>query len=30
MPAAFKFLNAVTPEGVAMMTDITHYLDFVM
>ncbi len=30
LPAAFKFLNAVTPEGVAMMTDITHYLDFVM
>ena len=29
MPAAFKFLNAVTPDGVAMMTDITHYLDFV-
>lgn len=30
LPAAFKFLNAVTPDGVAMMTDITHYLDFVM
>ncbi|HEY4293346.1 twin-arginine translocase subunit TatC [Luteibacter sp.] len=30
LPAAFKFLTAVTPEGVAMMTDITHYLDFVM
>ncbi|TBR36247.1 MULTISPECIES: twin-arginine translocase subunit TatC [Dyella] len=30
LPAAFKFLTAVTPEGVEMMTDITHYLDFVM
>ncbi|WP_183422264.1 twin-arginine translocase subunit TatC [Luteibacter sp. Sphag1AF] len=29
MPAAFKFLTAVTPQGVQMMTDITHYLDFV-
>jgi sec-independent protein translocase protein TatC len=30
LPAAFRFLTAVTPQGVAMMTDITHYLDFVM
>ena len=30
LPAAFKFLTAVTPDGVEMMTDITHYLDFVM
>jgi sec-independent protein translocase protein TatC len=30
LPAAFKFLVSVTPAGVEMMTDITHYLDFVM
>jgi sec-independent protein translocase protein TatC len=30
LPAAFRFLAAVTPDGVEMMTDITHYLDFVM
>lgn len=30
LPAAFHFLVAVTPKGVEMMTDITHYLDFVM
>ena len=30
LPAAFRFLTAVTPVGVEMMTDITHYLDFVM
>lgn len=30
LPAAFHFLIAVTPQGVEMMTDITHYLDFVM
>ncbi|WP_266157436.1 twin-arginine translocase subunit TatC [Dyella silvatica] len=30
LPAAFRFLVAVTPQGVEMMTDITHYLDFVM
>ena len=30
LPAAFRFLIAVTPRGVEMMTDITHYLDFVM
>ncbi|MGH8125475.1 MAG: twin-arginine translocase subunit TatC [Rhodanobacteraceae bacterium] len=29
LPAAFRFLTAVTPHGVEMMTDITHYLDFV-
>ena len=29
LPAVFGFLAAVTPEGVAMMTDITRYLDFV-
>ena len=26
----FAFLTAVTPEGVAMMTDISRYLDFVL
>ena len=30
LPAAFRFLTSVTPQGVEMMTDITHYLDFVM
>ncbi|MDQ6645656.1 MAG: twin-arginine translocase subunit TatC [Pseudomonadota bacterium] len=30
LPAAFRFLAAVTPQGVSMMTDITHYLDFVV
>lgn len=30
LPAAFRFLAAVTPQGVEMMTDITHYLDFVV
>jgi len=30
LPAAFRFLIAVTPQGVEMMTDISHYLDFVM
>jgi sec-independent protein translocase protein TatC len=30
LPAAFRFLTAVTPSGVEMMTDITHYLDFVV
>ncbi|MGH8145123.1 MAG: twin-arginine translocase subunit TatC [Rhodanobacteraceae bacterium] len=30
LPAAFRFLTMVTPPGVEMMTDITHYLDFVM
>ncbi len=30
LPGVFGFLNAVTPEGVAMMTDISRYLDFVL
>jgi sec-independent protein translocase protein TatC len=30
LPAAFRFLTTVTPQGVEVMTDITHYLDFVM
>ncbi|MEO8810684.1 MAG: twin-arginine translocase subunit TatC [Rhodanobacter sp.] len=30
LPAAFRFLIAVTPSGVEMMTDISQYLDFVM
>ena len=30
MPAAFRFLTAVTPSGVEMMTDISHYLSFVL
>jgi sec-independent protein translocase protein TatC len=30
LPATFRFLTAMTPQGVEMMTDITHYLDFVM
>lgn len=30
LPAAFRFLTAVVPHGVEMMTDITHYLNFVM
>ncbi len=29
-PLIFGFFNAVTPEGVAVMTDISHYLDFVL
>ena len=29
LPMAFRFLVAVTPAGVSMMTDIGHYLDFV-
>jgi sec-independent protein translocase protein TatC len=29
LPMAFRFLVAVTPVGVSMMTDIGHYLDFV-
>lgn len=29
-PIIFGFMNAVTPEGVAMMTDIDKYLSFVM
>ncbi|MCB1554523.1 MAG: twin-arginine translocase subunit TatC [Xanthomonadales bacterium] len=30
LPTVFKFLTAVTPDGVAMMTDISRYLDFVL
>lgn len=30
MPLVFGFLTATVPEGVAMMTDISHYLDFVL
>ncbi|WP_296811096.1 twin-arginine translocase subunit TatC [Thiocapsa sp.] len=29
-PLIFAFLSASTPEGVAMMTDISAYLDFVL
>jgi sec-independent protein translocase protein TatC len=29
LPTVFGFLTSVTPEGVTMMTDIRHYLDFV-
>ncbi len=29
LPMVFRFLTSVTPEGVTMMTDIGHYLDFV-
>ena len=29
LPIVFRFLTSVTPEGVTMMTDIRHYLDFV-
>ena len=30
LPTVFGFLAQVTPEGVAMMTDISAYLDFVL
>ncbi|MCY7354051.1 MAG: twin-arginine translocase subunit TatC, partial [Lysobacter sp.] len=30
LPSVFGFLAKVTPTGVAMMTDITAYLDFVL
>jgi sec-independent protein translocase protein TatC len=30
LPMVFGFLTRVTPEGVAMMTDIQAYLDFVL
>jgi sec-independent protein translocase protein TatC len=30
LPAVFAFLAASVPEGVAMMTDISHYLDFIL
>lgn len=29
-PLMFAFFNAVAPEGVTVMTDINHYLDFVL
>lgn len=29
-PVIFHFFASVTPEGVAMMTDISSYLDFIM
>ena len=29
-PVMFKFLSSTVPEGVAMMTDINHYLDFTL
>lgn len=29
-PLMFAFFNAVTPEGVQMMTDISSYLDFIL
>jgi sec-independent protein translocase protein TatC len=29
LPMAFRFLVAITPQGVSMMTDIGHYLNFV-
>ena len=29
-PLMFAFFSATTPEGVAMMTDISQYLDFVL
>ena len=30
LPSVFGFLTAVTPDGVAMMTDINAYLNFVL
>jgi sec-independent protein translocase protein TatC len=30
LPTVFGFLTAVTPDGVAMMTDIGRYMDFVL
>jgi sec-independent protein translocase protein TatC len=30
LPLVFKFLTATAPVGVAVMTDITHYLDFTL
>jgi sec-independent protein translocase protein TatC len=30
LPKVFTFLLGITPTGVAMMTDIGHYLDFVL
>jgi sec-independent protein translocase protein TatC len=30
LPRIFQFQLGVTPDGVAVMTDISHYLDFVL
>jgi sec-independent protein translocase protein TatC len=30
LPNVFRFLTAMTPAGVEMMTDISHYLSFVL
>ena len=30
LPLVFKFLVGIAPEGVAVMTDINHYLSFVL
>lgn len=30
MPVVFGFLTGIAPEGVAVMTDISRYLDFVL
>src|SRR5690606_36156354 len=30
LPLVFKFITATSPEGVAVMTDISRYLDFVL
>ncbi len=30
LPTVFAFMQAVAPEGVAVMTDISRYLDFVL
>jgi sec-independent protein translocase protein TatC len=30
LPIIFQFITATTPDGVAVMTDITKYLDFVL
>ncbi len=30
LPTVFGFMQAVAPDGVAVMTDITRYLDFVL
>jgi sec-independent protein translocase protein TatC len=30
LPTVFAFMNAIAPDGVAVMTDIARYLDFVL
>lgn len=30
LPAVFKFMTAIAPQGVAVMPDISHYLSFVL